>query len=94
MREQGLPAIHPGEFLAETLQELGISQGRFARHRCEAGGRYGVGCRIATIEPIGGTRDIRRPTAAGAAGGESPHDVIYSSTDELIDRNGVSIPDG
>lgn len=31
MIEQGLPAIHPGEFLAETLQELGISQARFAR---------------------------------------------------------------
>jgi len=31
MIEPGLPAIHPGEFLAETLQELGISQARFAR---------------------------------------------------------------
>ncbi len=31
MIQQGLPAIHPGEFLAETLQELGISQARFAR---------------------------------------------------------------
>ena len=31
MINQGLPAIHPGEFLAETLQELGISQARFAR---------------------------------------------------------------
>jgi addiction module HigA family antidote len=27
----GLPAIHPGEFLAETLDELGISQAQFAR---------------------------------------------------------------
>ncbi len=27
----GLPAIHPGEFLAETLSELGISQAQFAR---------------------------------------------------------------
>jgi addiction module HigA family antidote len=26
----GLPAIHPGEFLAETLGELGVSQARFA----------------------------------------------------------------
>jgi len=24
MIQQGLPAIHPGEFLAETLQELGM----------------------------------------------------------------------
>ena len=31
MIKQGLPAIHPGEFLAEILQELGISQARFAR---------------------------------------------------------------
>ena len=31
MIKQGLPAIHPGKFLAETLQELGISQARFAR---------------------------------------------------------------
>lgn len=31
MVESGLPAIHPGEFLAETLEELGISQAQFAR---------------------------------------------------------------
>jgi addiction module HigA family antidote len=29
--KSGLPAIHPGEFLAETLGELGISQAQFAR---------------------------------------------------------------
>lgn len=28
---RGLPAIHPGEFLAEALQELGVSQAEFAR---------------------------------------------------------------
>lgn len=27
----GLPAIHPGEFLTEALQELGVSQAEFAR---------------------------------------------------------------
>jgi addiction module HigA family antidote len=27
----GLVAIHPGEFLAEILNELGVSQGEFAR---------------------------------------------------------------
>jgi len=27
----GLPAIHPGEFLSEALQELGVSQAQFAR---------------------------------------------------------------
>ncbi|MGH8584926.1 MAG: hypothetical protein ACREWE_01630 [Gammaproteobacteria bacterium] len=26
MAKKGLPAIHPGEFLAETLEELGLSQ--------------------------------------------------------------------
>lgn len=31
MAKNGLPAIHPGEFLAETLQELGVSQAEFAR---------------------------------------------------------------
>jgi len=31
MLKNGLPAIHPGEFLAETLDELGISQAQFAR---------------------------------------------------------------
>jgi antitoxin HigA-1 len=31
MIKSGLPPIHPGEFLAETLQELGISQAQFAR---------------------------------------------------------------
>ena len=31
MIKSGLPAIHPGEFLRETLEELGISQARFAR---------------------------------------------------------------
>ena len=27
----GLPPIHPGEFLRETLEELGIAQAQFAR---------------------------------------------------------------
>ena len=31
MAKKGLPAIHPGEFLAETLEDLGISQAAFAR---------------------------------------------------------------
>lgn len=30
MMKNGLPAIHPGEFLGETLQELGITQAEFA----------------------------------------------------------------
>lgn len=31
MFKNGLPPIHPGEFLRETLEELGISQAQFAR---------------------------------------------------------------
>jgi len=31
MIKNGLPPIHPGRFLGETLQELGISQAQFAR---------------------------------------------------------------
>lgn len=31
MTKSGLPAIHPGEFLKEILDELGISQAQFAR---------------------------------------------------------------
>jgi addiction module HigA family antidote len=31
MAKKGLPAIHPGAFLAKTLEELGISQAAFAR---------------------------------------------------------------
>ena len=31
MIKNGLPLIHPGEFLRETLEELKISQAQFAR---------------------------------------------------------------
>lgn len=31
MTKNGLAAIHPGEFLAEVLEELGVSQADFAR---------------------------------------------------------------
>ena len=31
MAKKGLPASHPGEFLAETLEELDFSQAAFAR---------------------------------------------------------------
>lgn len=31
MADNGLPPIHPGAFLLEILQELGLSQARFAR---------------------------------------------------------------
>ena len=32
MPKSGPPAIHPGEFLAEILQQLGLSQAWFARY--------------------------------------------------------------
>lgn len=31
MAKNDLPAIHPGKFLSESLQEMGISQAEFAR---------------------------------------------------------------
>lgn len=31
MANKGLPAIHPGEYLSETLGELNLSQAEFAR---------------------------------------------------------------
>lgn len=31
MAKNGLPAIHPGEYLSETLGELNLSQAEFAR---------------------------------------------------------------
>lgn len=31
MIKNGLPSIHPGEYLAETLEDLGLSQAEFAR---------------------------------------------------------------
>ncbi len=66
MHKQGLPAIHPGEFLAETLQELGISQGRFAR-------AIGVSpMRVSHV--VNGTRPVSAELALriGRALGQSP----------------------
>lgn len=66
MIQQGLQAIHPGEFLAETLQELGISQARFAR-------AIGVSpMRISHV--VNGTRPISAELALriGRALGQSP----------------------
>jgi addiction module HigA family antidote len=66
MIKQGLPAIHPGKFLAETLQELGISQARFAR-------AIGVSpMRISHV--VNGTRPVSAELALriGRALGQSP----------------------
>jgi len=61
-----LPAIHPGEFLNETLGELGVSQAAFAR-------AIGVSpMRISHV--IGGTRPVTAELALlfGRALGQSP----------------------
>ena len=66
MIKQGLPAIHPGEFLAEILQELGISQARFARV-------IGVSpMRVSHV--VNGTRPVTAELALrfGRALGQSP----------------------
>lgn len=37
----GLPPIHPGEFLHETLQDLSMTQAAFAQKRSPRDGRVG-----------------------------------------------------
>jgi len=66
MIKQGLPAIHPGEFLNEALRELKISQTKFAR-------AIGVSpMRISHV--IKGTRPVTAELAllVGRAFGQSP----------------------
>ncbi len=66
MRQNGLPAIHPGEFLAEILDELPLSQAAFAR-------KIGVSAmRISHV--IKGTRPVTAELALkiGKALGQSP----------------------
>lgn len=62
----GLPAIHPGEFLAETLAELDLSQAQFAR-------AIGVSAmRVSHV--ISGARPVTAELALlfGKAFGQSP----------------------
>jgi len=66
MAKKGLPAIHPGEFLAETLEELDTSQAAFAR-------AIGVSpMRISHV--INGSRPVTAELALlfGRALGQSP----------------------
>ena len=65
--KNGLPPIHPGEFLRETLEELSISQAQFAR-------AIGVApMRISHV--VKGARPITAELALlfGRALGQSPH---------------------
>jgi addiction module HigA family antidote len=62
----GLPSIHPGEFLKEALEELGVSQAEFAR-------AIGIApMRISHI--VKGTRPVTAELALlfGRAFGQSP----------------------
>ncbi|MGH2670556.1 MAG: HigA family addiction module antitoxin [Burkholderiales bacterium] len=64
--KDGLPAIHPGEFLKEALEELGASQAEFAR-------AIGVSpMRISHV--VNGTRPVTAELALlfGRAFGQSP----------------------
>ena len=65
-RKNGLPVIHPGEFLLETLKELGTTQAAFAR-------RIGVSpVRVSHI--VKGTRPVTAELALlfGRAFGQTP----------------------
>lgn len=64
--KDGLPAVHPGEFLKEALDELGASQAEFAR-------AIGVSpMRISHV--VNGTRPVTAELALlfGRAFGQSP----------------------
>ena len=50
--ENGLPAIHPGEYLAEMLDETGMSQSELAR-------RIGVS-RMCISHIVNGKRPVRQ----------------------------------
>lgn len=66
MTKSGLPPIHPGEFLRETLEELQLSQAQLAR-------AIGVGpMRISHV--VKGTRPVTAELALlfGRALGQSP----------------------
>jgi addiction module HigA family antidote len=66
MINSGLPPIHPGELLAETLKELDISQAQFAR-------AIGVSpMRVSHV--VNGTRPVTAELALlfGRALGQSP----------------------
>ena len=66
MIENGLAPIHPGQFLRETIEELGISQARLAR-------AIGVSAmRVSHV--VKGTRPVTAELALllGQAFGQSP----------------------
>jgi addiction module HigA family antidote len=85
MINSGLPPIHPGEFLAETLTELGVSQAEFAR-------ALGVSpMRISHV--VKGTRPVTAELALlfGRALGQSPQYWLNLQTAYDLKKTEVAI---
>jgi addiction module HigA family antidote len=85
MTNNGLPPIHPGEFLAETLTELGISQAEFAR-------AIGVSpMRVSHV--VNGTRPVTAELALlfGRALGQSPQYWLNLQTAYDLKKTEVAI---
>jgi antitoxin HigA-1 len=85
MINSGLPPIHPGEFLAETLTELGISQAEFAR-------AIGISpMRVSHV--VNGTRPVTAELALlfGRALGQSPQYWLNLQTAYDLKKTEVAI---
>ena len=85
MVRSGLPPIHPGQFLAETLSELHVSQAQFARS-------IGVSpMRVSHI--VNGARPVTAELALlfGRAFGQSPQYWLNLQTDYDLKRAEVAI---
>ena len=85
MINSGLPPIHPGEFLAETLNELGISQAQFAR-------AIGVSpMRVSHV--VNGTRPVTAELALlfGRALGQTPQYWLNLQTTYDLKKTEVAI---
>ena len=85
MIKNGLPPIHPGEFLAEMLEELGLSQAQFAR-------AIGVSpMRISRV--INGTRPVTAELALlfGRALDQSPQYWLNLQADYDLKATEVTI---
>ncbi|HEY7244049.1 MAG TPA: HigA family addiction module antitoxin [Xanthobacteraceae bacterium] len=84
MKTSGLRAIHPGEFLAEILAELDVSQAAFAR---------AIGVSAMRIYVIAGSRSVTAELALlfGKVLGQSPEYWLnlQSAYDLATARNAV-----
>jgi addiction module HigA family antidote len=87
MINNGLPPVHPGEFLTETLKELDISQAQFAR-------AIGVSpMRVSHV--VNGTRPVTAELALlfGRALGQSPQYWLNLQADFDLKTAEVAISD-